>query len=195
MVADDGESLPERATKADGVADGVAVDAGLRVQGRGGSDGSARMTDGMKVSDWPMPTMEQARFYAAGVEAGIAGAVVLQALIADAPVERLAALAERWERTREVRAARFDVRAWLEKDTPSKIEFALQRSRSQMAAYLATTNLAEAKDAHLAKALKFIEVLEKVVAGTAGKQDAAAQFFQQFLKNNQKAKKDAEAVN
>jgi hypothetical protein len=64
-----------------------------------------------------------------------------------------------------------------------------------MAAYLATTNLAEAKDAHLAKALKFIEVLEKVVAGTAGKQDAAAQFFQQFLKNNQKAKKDAEAVN
>lgn len=153
------------------------------------------MTDGMKVSDWPMPTMEQARFYAAGVEAGIAGAVVLQALIADAPVERLAALAERWERTREVRAARFDVRAWLEKDTPSKIEFALQRSRNQMAAYLATTNLAEAKDAHLAKALKFIEVLEKVVAGTAGKQDAAAQFFQQFLKNNQKAKKDAEAVN
>lgn len=139
--------------------------------------------------------MEQARFYAAGVEAGIAGAIVLQALIAEAPIERLAALAERWERTREVRAARFDVREWLAKDTPGKIEFALQRSRNQMAAYLATTNLAEAKDATLTKALKFIEVLEKVVAGTAGKQDAAAQFFQQFLANQKKPKKDAEAVN
>ena len=148
-----------------------------------------------KVADWPTPTMEQARFYAAGVEAGIAGPVVLQAILPEMPPERGTALAERWERTREVRAARFDVRAWIEKDTGGRIDFALQKSRNQMAAFLAVNNIAELKDANLSKALKFMELLEKVVAGTAGKTDPAAQFFQEFLKRQKPVKKDAEAVN
>lgn len=123
------------------------------------------------------PTAEQARFYAAAVEAGIPGPVAVQAVLPEVPDEHLPVLAEKWERTREVRAARFDVREWLQKGTAELVDFALTKTRHQMAAYLATHNVATLKDAALTKALKFIEVLEKVQAGTAGKGDAASQFF------------------
>ena len=139
------------------------------------------MTEPVKVSDWPKPDAVQARFYAAAVEAGLDGGLVLHELLPDVPVERLSVLCERWDRTREVRAARFDVREWLEKSAPDKIAFALEKSRNQMAAFLATHQMAELKDSQLAKALKFMEALEKVVAGTAGKGDAASDFFQKVM--------------
>lgn len=138
------------------------------------------------ISEWPKPDAEQARFYAAAVEGGIEGPVALQALLPDQPVERLAALAERWDRTREVRAARFDLREWMAKSTTDRIDFALQKSRNQMAAYLAVHNIATMKDAALTKALKFMDVLEKVVAGTAGKDDPLGKFFTDFLDKQKK---------
>lgn len=129
----------------------------------------------------PLPDAEQARFYAAAVEAGMEGELVIHTLLPEVPLEWLTDLRARWERTREVRAARFDVREWMQKATPERIDFALQKSRNQMAAYLATRNVAELKDAALTKALKFIEVLEKVVAGTAGKDDPLGTFFKDFV--------------
>lgn len=119
--------------------------------------------------------------FAACLESGVPGALAIEAIDPEVPEEVRIELARRWEDDRKVRAARFDAREWVRKNVPEKIDAALLKTRTGMAAFLMMTNVAEAKDAVLSKALKFVEALEKVQAGTAGKSDASSEFFRKVM--------------
>ncbi len=127
------------------------------------------------------PTSIEAVFFAQGLELQIPGEVVLGVIDPEILPDCLPDVADRWMRHQAVRAARFDLRAWMEQSPEARMQQGLVRAYNAMAWFLVQTNLVDATGAVLVKALKFIEMLERRLAGTAMKpMDEATKFWQEL---------------
>ena len=141
------------------------------------------------MTTWRMPTMEEAQFFATGLELQVPGEIILQTIDPEIVAEALPELARRWEMHRSVRAHRFDLRAWFGKTPQQRMLMASERAYHGMCWFLMTENICQLTDHKLGKALKFLEAIEKKLAGKSGEQDLATRFWEEFTAQNQAAKK------
>jgi len=135
---------------------------------------------------WRTPTMEEARFFAQGLELQIPGEVILQTIDPEIVPEALVELSRRWETHRNVRACRFDLRAWFQKTPHERMQVATERAYHGMCWFLMMENVGTLTDTKLTKALKFLECLEKKLAGKSGEQDLATRFWEEFTASKKK---------
>lgn len=131
---------------------------------------------------WRTLSADEARWFAQVLEACLPVELAVEAIDPEIQIEVRAELGRRWEQDARVRAARFDLRTWVAKSSDERRRSALEKTRNGMAAFLAVRNMAEIKDTELTKALKFMEALERVEAGTAGQGDALSAFWERFAK-------------
>jgi hypothetical protein len=108
-------------------------------------------------------------------------------------------IADRWPKhplVSEALAAQ-DGGVWHKLEDDTKYSVALKKHYAEMAHFIMTHNFAEAHTQNLAKLNDCRDVLEKKIAGTAGKSDPFTQYLQaavdRFAKSKQAAT-DAEAV-
>jgi hypothetical protein len=135
----------------------------------------------MTNPNWRTPTLDEARFFAQGLELQVHPEMVLTAIDPSIPEEEIPRLSEKWVGHSYVRAARFDLREWMAKSGKDRMQAASERAYNGMCWFLMQENIGTLQDAKLAKALKFLEAIEKKVAGTAGTMDAATKFWTEFV--------------
>jgi hypothetical protein len=134
-----------------------------------------------KVTQWRVPTVAEAKLFASALELQVPGEVAVAVIDQEILPECLLDVAEQWARNPMVRANRFDLRAWMGQTDEARQVQALSRSYNGMAWYLVQTNLVDANGTVLQKALKFMEVLERRLAGTKqAPLDEATKFWAQL---------------
>lgn len=129
------------------------------------------------ANDWVRPTADQARLFARMLELSMPGEMGVAHLLPELDPVMYPELARRWEKDPLVRAARFDVRTWMEQTREQRMTRALEKAYDGGAIYLMTVDFVKAEAAQLAKCFKVVELLERKMAGEAGKTDAIAQFW------------------
>ena len=126
------------------------------------------------------PTVAEARMFADLVWVGMEPeeAIVYAALEVEPGV--YVDLARSWRKSRAVLEAQADLVGgdWRTLTPETRARRGLERARNAMAYFLLTHNVGVLNTDQLSKALKFIEYLEKWLAGTAGQSDPFAAFFE-----------------
>jgi hypothetical protein len=134
----------------------------------------------MTSPNWRTPTLDEARWFAQGLELQVHPEMVLMAIDPTIPEDAVPTLATKWLGHTYVRAARFDLREWMAKSGKDRMIQASERAYNGMCWFLMQENVAHLQDAKLAKALKFLEAIEKKLAGTSGTVDMATKFWEEF---------------
>lgn len=134
------------------------------------------------------PTALQARQYALLLFAGVAPSEAIQLFLDVNDYKELLAGLEVWNKNREVRAARNDLRggAWERKTTDAMIEAALEQHYRQLAFTLDNMHYFETSPQDRQKLDAARDALEKKQAGTAGAADGLTEFMNALRANKVK---------
>jgi hypothetical protein len=132
------------------------------------------------VSDFPLPTPEQAQQFAVMVHAGLPPTEAILYFIATDDPKTLQEITRKWQRSRNVglALAKLMSKPWTGMSLEERCRYALDQHYSQLAYLLYSQHYAEVAQGDKTKLDTARSAIEARLAGTAGKGDALSQFFE-----------------
>lgn len=128
------------------------------------------------------PTAQQARDMARLIETGAPAEIIVAFLCPELEESAIPEVARRWMKDRAVKAARFDLLGWEQLPLEEKARVGLNRTYAAIAYHHKFSKpYTEQETSERSKTDATIPVLERFLAGTAGRGDATSRFFEDVL--------------
>jgi hypothetical protein len=128
------------------------------------------------------PSAQQARDFAKLLETGAPAEHIIAFLLPELDDPSIPELAKRWMKDRTVKAARFDLLGWQQMPLEEKARAGLNRTYAAIAYHHKFAKpYTEQETSERSKTDTTIPVLERFLAGTAGRGDATSRFFEDVL--------------